>query len=79
MKRYKISLIGFLIIVPDLLIAQGGMADSIKTQYDTISYWTRTAEVAATFKQIGLKNWVQGGQGIIGSWKTTGIFQQDYI
>lgn len=44
---------------------QGGLTDSIKTQYDTIKYWTRTAEVAATFKQIGLKNWVQGGAELI--------------
>jgi hypothetical protein len=52
-------------LLPNLLFAQGGMQDSIKTQYDTISFWTRTAEVGATFKQIGLKNWVQGGAELI--------------
>jgi hypothetical protein len=65
MKRSVIPIISLLIIIPQLLFAQGGLADSIKTQYDTISFWTRSAEVAATFKQIGLKNWVQGGAELI--------------
>jgi hypothetical protein len=65
MKRLLFSILASLFIFPGLLFAQGGIADSIKTQYDTISYWTRTAEVAATFKQIGLKNWVQGGSELI--------------
>jgi hypothetical protein len=65
MKRFLLALIGFMILMPSISFAQGGIADSIKTQYDTISYWRRIAEVAATFKQIGLKNWVTGGSELI--------------
>jgi len=65
MKWLRFTFLIGISLLPNLLFAQGGMQDSIKTQYDTISFWTRTAEVGATFKQIGLKNWVQGGAELI--------------
>ena len=65
MKWFGFTFLIGISLLPNLLFAQGGMQDSIKTQYDTISFWTRTAEVGATFKQIGLKNWVQGGAELI--------------
>jgi len=74
MRRFILVLIGFFILVPSLLFGQGGIADSIKTQYDTISYWRRTAELAMTFKQIGLKNWTAGGAELI-SLNLSGEFQ----
>jgi len=65
MRRFVLALFGLIILIPGISFAQGGIADSIKTQYDTISFWSRTAEIAATFKQIGLKNWTAGGAELI--------------
>jgi len=65
MKRPGLFIFILVFLLSEKVFPQGGMQDSIKTQYDTISYWTRTAEVGATFKQIGLKNWVQGGAELI--------------
>jgi hypothetical protein len=41
----------FLILfpLPGLLFAQGGMIDSIRTKYDTISYWVKGGNAAVTF------------------------------
>jgi hypothetical protein len=65
MKRFGFLIFILILLFPHYLFAQGGLQDSIKTRYDTISFWTRTAEFGATFKQIGLKNWVQGGAELI--------------
>lgn len=55
----------FLLYLPQLLMAQGGMIDSIKTKYDTISYWTEGGNASLTFQQIGLKNWTAGGNELL--------------
>jgi hypothetical protein len=55
----------FLFSAPQLLWAQGGMIDSIRTKYDTISYWTRGGNASLTFQQIGLKNWTAGGNELL--------------
>lgn len=44
---------------------QGGLVDSIRTRYDTISYWTRGGNVSLTFQQLGLKNWTAGGDELL--------------
>jgi hypothetical protein len=46
-------------------MAQGGMLDSIRTKYDTISYWTKGGNISLTFQQIGLKNWTAGGNELL--------------
>lgn len=65
MKYLCIFFFILFLMSPNSIHAQGGFADSIKTKYDTIKFWARSAELAATFKQIGLKNWVQGGSELI--------------
>jgi hypothetical protein len=57
----------FLILfpLPGLLFAQGGMIDSIRSKYDTISYWVKGGNAAVTFQQIGLKNWNAGGNELL--------------
>ncbi|MBR9998557.1 MAG: DUF3078 domain-containing protein [Cyclobacteriaceae bacterium] len=51
--------------LPELLFAQGGMIDSIRTKYDTISYWVKGGNAAITFQQVGLKNWNAGGNELL--------------
>ncbi len=58
-------ILSFIFLLPQLLFAQGGMIDSIKTKYDTISYWSRIGNVSLTFQQIGLKNWTAGGNELL--------------
>jgi hypothetical protein len=48
-----------------MLIAQGGLIDSIRTKYDTISYWNKGGNLSMTFQQIGLKNWTAGGDELL--------------
>lgn len=52
-------------ILPQMVIAQGGMIDSIRSKYDTISYWVKGGNGAITFQQIGLKNWNAGGNELL--------------
>jgi hypothetical protein len=55
----------FLVFNLQFLWAQGGMIDSIRTKYDTISYWTKGGNASLTFQQIGLKNWTAGGNELL--------------
>jgi hypothetical protein len=61
----KVLMFGFLLGIPQFLMAQGGMIDSIRTKYDTISYWTKGGNASLTFQQIGLKNWTAGGNELL--------------
>jgi len=54
-----------LFLFPQLLYAQGGMIDSIRSKYDTISYWVKGGNASLTFQQIGLKNWNAGGNELL--------------
>ncbi len=60
MNRCSYCLI-FLFLIPQHFYGQGGLVDSIKTRFDTVTYWTKGANVAFNFQQIGLKNWTAGG------------------
>jgi len=66
MKHLYILIITIVLLVsPIFVLAQGGIADSIRTKYDTISYWSGTADFAFTLQQLGLKNWTAGGDDLL--------------
>ncbi len=62
---YILFIATILFILPNFVSAQGGITDSIRTKYDTISFWSGLADIAFTLQQVGLKNWTAGGDDLL--------------